>query len=338
MTVRRAARPRVGGNAEWPVMEFAEVNTALVAGNPYFFEWVPTPVSNVNYVSMNGLVMYNFENEAGPNSYATNFVPDFIEITPGVRQFPYPVVAVTDPTLAFSWRKGFGDPSISLRYSDGVWFGNPTIAPGSTTRYALIGGSNEARDLRRVTLANRTVDGVWIRIVRLNGSTGDLVVQLSDHGTSDSNFLTSNGTLLEEVTVSASSLYETSGVFPAMQHPENFNEVTSTPPFDQAHWLFVPFDQQRTLHVGRAYSLRFRKPSGVGDYGWRTPQGCEHNNPSWSPLSGTWAQHEANHEVPWEDGDSRGIQVSTNGGSSWSFYGGNLRCRGPILYRVVGTS
>ena len=118
-------------------MAFAEVNTPPVAGDPYFFEWAPTPVSAANFVSMNGLVLYVFEDEAGPNSYATNFAPDFIEITSGVKQFPYPVVAVADPTLAISWRKGFGDPSLSLRFSDGTWFGNPTIAPGNSTRYAL---------------------------------------------------------------------------------------------------------------------------------------------------------------------------------------------------------
>ena len=187
-----------------------------------------------------------------------------------------------------------------------------------------------------MTLANRTVDGVWIRIVRFGGATGDLVVRLSDHGTSDSDFLTSNGTLLKEVTVAASSLYQTTRVWPIPNpQPENFNEVTDSAPFDQVHWHFVSFGQQITLQVGRAYSLRFRKPSGAGNYGWRTPQGCEHGNPSWSPVSGTWAAHEANHEVSWEDGDSRGIQVSTNGGSTWSWHGGNLRCRGPVLYRCV---
>ena len=63
-----------------------------------------------------------------------------------------------------------------------------------TTRYANIGGAVWARDLRRVTLANRMVDGVWIRIVRYAGATGNLIIRIADHGTADSAFLTDNGT------------------------------------------------------------------------------------------------------------------------------------------------
>ena len=76
-----------------------------------------------------------------------------------------------------------------------------------------------------MTLANRTVDGVWIRIVRYAGATGNLIIRIADHGTADSAFLTDNGTaMLADLTVSQASLYEIAGIGPGGQ-PEKFNEA-----------------------------------------------------------------------------------------------------------------
>ena len=95
-------------------------------------------------------------------------------------------------------------------------------------------------------------------------------------------------------------------------------------PSSSRSWLVAP------IHAD------FSKPSGTGNYGWRCPYGVEHSE-RWSPVSATWAAHEANHEVPWQDQDSRGVQASLNSGATWDWHdeGALIRSRGPILYRCV---
>jgi hypothetical protein len=333
----------IGGNPEWPVMAFGSVSAPLVRGQPYVVQFRPMdPPDNANYVSANNISFWTDDPSTTPGPYEALFFPTFLTLPNGSEQYPYSTFLGGGQPV----HRRVGDFSINLRYSDGVWFGNPSVAqsghtagesyPSPNNRWGVIWGAQnmEMRDRRRVTRANRIVDGVWIRIAGFQSTTGALIFRLEDHGT-DSSDTSGNGTLLKEVSAPASSFKVLTGNYPGNGAPERWNELDANynTTDDQVTWVFLDFEQQITLEVGRIYNGRFRSPNGR--YGWLTGQRCEHNNPQWSPLSVTWEEHEANRTLPWEDEDSRGVQYSLNAGSTWNWLGGNLRKTGPILYRCV---
>lgn len=99
---------------------------------------------------------------------------------------------------------------------------------------------------------------------------------------------------------------------------------------------FLPFSPV-SLSQGTIYNIRGRV-SGSGQFFMGANQGWEHSNVQKSPRGlSSWAEHQAQNRRPlggWRD--SRGTMISTDGGSSWSFWAGLSRKVAPIaLQRVV---
>jgi hypothetical protein len=267
--------------AEYPVMAFTSVNAPLVKGQPYCIQFMPmNPPDSANYVSLNGATFWS---DSTGLPIAENFFPDFLDLPNGSPQCPYPTWAFQG---AQDWRY-CGDLLGNLRYEDGTWFGCPAIAqdtwtnggtyPTTINKYARIAGSLEARDRRRVTLANRIVDGVWVRIVRFPGTTtGDLVFRLEDAGTEhgvDTDDFAGNGTLLKQVTAPPSSFLLLPRDDQTHEYPEHPNTGVWEPPYQQVHRVFMPFGEQITLQVGLDLQRPVRKsPQGTANMGGKPPE------------------------------------------------------------------
>jgi hypothetical protein len=136
-----------------------------------------------------------------------------------------------------------------------------------------------------------------------------------------------NGTTIQSISVPASHFLECGNHFSI----ERWTEAPGFgPPFFKVHWVWVPFSENETFTLGNIYNIRFSASGGFDGKIWTAARG-EQQGIAHVPTS--WADHEAKREVgmnAWED--SRGVQTSTNSGSSWSFLG---RRMAPILFKCV---
>jgi hypothetical protein len=308
-----------GAPASFPVVNFT-LTGQLTFGQPYCVIFRNTHSNpSGNYISMNNIVHYVFNNDASggppPSGMPGSWTPVVVD---GKDWYPFPIVA---RNRILRYRR-IGPPILDLGWSDGAWTG-PGLVSGFGGTNSRISGSNHFRERFRVTRANRTVRGVWIKIVRLNATSGNVIIRLERGPSSDTS---GNGTIVEQRSFAASHV-------PNVGASEAWNEVQHSPPFEKLPWIFFQFNSNRTLSRGTTYNLRI---SSICTTFISTAQRAEHSNARWSPLSSTWAQHEANRQLPIDSfEDSRGVMTSTNGGSSWSFLGGNNREQAPVLFECV---
>jgi hypothetical protein len=195
-----------------------------------------------------------------------------------------------------------------LRYSDGQWVG-PGGAYGGGASYKIsISGNSHLRERFRVTRATRVVRGVFLRVVRINASGGSLTFSLESGPASDTS---GNGTVIEQVTIPAASIFDVGS-------GENVNNESGSAPIDFVPWTWVPFTQNRTLTLGQLYNARLFAPSGNFNM-WCNGRADSFMQGPFGP-SLTWDQWAAQRALEWTAWeDSRGLMVSTNAGSSWSF-------------------
>jgi hypothetical protein len=313
----------------------------LIAKQPYALIARNTHASpNSNFVSQNTPVIYAFNDDSDPSNYAEpgddvsgSIEPQNVSNSIAVVRGWHPVRI--DGTLDlypqpaifrdnFRYRR-IGQPFLTdLIYSDGQR-GN-WGSWGAEDDYAQpIQGTNQVRERFRVTRATRTVSGVFVRVSRHNSSGGSCVLTLESGPASDTS---GNGSTIEQVSVPASNFLSVSNHFSVERWCESCGY---TAPFFKVHWVWVPFSQNRTLTLGNIYSLRLSASGGFDGKIWTAARG---EQPGLSPIASNWDDYEANRTVGmnvWED--SRGVQTSSNGGSSWAFFGG--RRMAPILFKCV---
>lgn len=244
----------------------------------------------------------------------------------------YPVPLISNSNLTGLTCRRFGGGMMALRYDDGVytlWGRGGGSANIVSDGYQFnLTGSNQLRQRFKVTRATRTVSGVFIQAFA-NGTSGNLLVRLESGPDTDSH-TAGNGTLVgTEISVPASNFLNIGATW-------IHNQVQSggdTAALDLPHYVWVPFAANRTLTLGSIYNLRL-VPSGcnlhiVGGARGDDSYGANGRN------TATWAAWEANRRISWTCfEDSRSPQVSTNGGSTWSYGPGPSR-QVPITFKCV---
>ena len=203
----------------------------------------------------------NYEEPAGVNPQnvdATNVTPVSgwsPVIVDGQVWYDWPLKAVNGN---FMYNR-MGPLHMALRYANGQWvsFGAFPSGGGIAGRTAeMHDPAQMARERFRVTRANRTVSGVFLRICRLNATTGTLTVRLEQGPTGDAHF-PGNGTPLGTVLVPHTSIFDV-GVLENVSQGEG-----GTAPLDFVPWLWVPFPAPRTLVLGTNYNLRLSVSTGL---------------------------------------------------------------------------
>jgi hypothetical protein len=161
-----------------------------------------------------------------------------------------------------------------------------------------------------------------MRIVRDNGSTGNLTVRLEEGPTGDAHF-PGNGTLIEIVTVPHTAIYSVG----ADENVSEFQASQGDGGMDIVPYLWVPFSSNHTLATGTTYNLRLSVSSGFACR-MRCNGRLDHPSTGLGPQGSsvsTWANWEAQRQVPWTAWeDSRGFQISPDGGSTWAYAAGRL--------------
>jgi hypothetical protein len=227
----------------------------------------------------------------------------------GTEWYPWPTVA----------RNGQyrypGTPLVSVGYSDGVWAGFLFTAAEPAYKTEISGDKKMYRDRFRVTRASRTVDGVFIRIPRYNGSTGELVVSIEESFIEQAD-ASGNGTVIIQASIPASILTDVGS--------DEYRE-------DLVNWIWVPFSERILFEEGRIYNIRLSAAGGLVTKMFTNKRADSYFAPRASGLS--WSEWADQRTVDWQGfEDSRGGQATTNGGASWSYVTGGLS---PILFRVV---
>lgn len=248
----------------------------------------------------------------------------------GARMYPWPTKCYGNTGTQFQYNR-LGPEHAALRYTDGQWTGPAGHAGGGTEnglKLFLNSTSTQFRERFRVSRASRVVDGVFIRLARTGGTTGNLTVRL-EQGPQVDTHDADNGTLVESVTVPHTAIYNAGAQICEREHDCGVN-TTFTP------YIWVPFTQNRTLTLGTIYNLRIQtdasldveivcsdRPDGQG----LTPLGR---------TVGTWDEWEATRTLPWGAfEDSRGLQFSTDGGATWNYQTGPDRIIAPVTFRCV---
>jgi hypothetical protein len=320
----------------WPTVFFPTPGF-VEAGQPYCLVFRNTHASpGSNHVAINiNQVHRDMDNDQGnppttpppilndgnPRNAWTPFQID------GVDYWPWPVAG--DSTFLRHRRIGIWCGAIG--YTDGpsgtdiiAWHGdgqpNGLMREGVNPGIRYLTGNSQLRERFRVTRASRVVDGVYLMLFRKGSQTGNVVFTLESGPASDTS---GNGSVIEQVSIAinTAALNVGSGYHPTNHKPQ---------------WYFFPFSQNRTLQLGQLYNARLRASSS-GAFGIGCGNRGEHSNIQKSPRGNVgWDEYIANRTQPltaWED--SRGAMETSNGGSSWSFWGGLNRVCLPILFRCV---
>ena len=300
---------------------------ALEAKKPYCFVWInthPDPLNN--HFAQNSDVVYQWNNpvpaqtlSAQPSDFpGEDFWTPATFTDNGVEKtlFPYPITYFNGRPR---WHR-CGPPLIDFRYTDGQWggwasWGSPYITPGYLITFTQ---TKHIRERFRVSRATRTVSSVWLNIWRLNGGTGNLILTLE----SGPNALeTGTGTIIEQVNVPASQIYDAGA---------SFERDTNRSDPDLVPWLEVPFSQNHVLQLGQVYSIRLRTAGGTME----TTASTRGEFQGLSPRHFDFDTHESNRTLSWHTfDDSMGMQQSTNSGTNW-VWAGNRR-QMPCLFKCV---
>jgi hypothetical protein len=304
----------------------------VIAKQPYCIVWINTHADPAgNHVSNNIGSATAFDDPTDPADYqepaginpanvgssitpVSGWSPVMIDGT--IRWHQWPAIAEAG---VLHYRR-LGGLYGQLRYSDGIWVG-PGGAYGGAQGYKVpISGNNHLRERFRVTRATRVVSGVFLRVVRLNASSGSLTFSLESGPASDTS---GNGTIIEQVTFPASNIFDVGG-------GENVNGVGGAA-IDFVPWTWFPFTQNRTLTLGQIYNARVFSPSGNFSM-WCNGRGDSFmQGPDGRDL--TWAEWEDQRQIEWTAWeDSRGMMVSSNAGSTWGF---SVQRLAMILFKCV---
>jgi hypothetical protein len=292
----------------------------LTAKQPYCIIWRNTHANpSGNHVSCNVGLATSFNDPTDPADYqepaginpgnigtsiaaVSGWSPVMIDGT--IRWHQWPALAQNG---VLHYRR-LGGIYAMLRYSDGQWVGPGGAYGGSTAYKVAISGNSHLRERFRVTRATRIVSGVFLRVVRINASSGNLVFALESGPSSDT---LGNGTVIEQVTIPAASIFNVGSA-------ENLNNASGSAPIDFVPWTWVPFKQNRTLTLGQLYNARLFATSGNFNMWCNGRADSFMQGPSGPSL--TWDQWQAQRALEWTAWeDSRGLMVSTNAGSNWRF-------------------
>ena len=343
----------VGSDSTFPEYDFTTTGE-LGAGQPYVIKVINThPDPNSNHVSQN-VVRYYVWNSSNPPHFTEpgggGAIGDILVASRGIRgnvvgssiarvrgYAPHMIDQGGDPFLLypvpigsegseFDYRR-LGGIDSALRYSDGVYTGWGR-GSGTPSEYQFkVTGSNQLRQRFRVTRASRTVSGVFV-MGWVNGTSGDLQVRL-ESGPETDDHTPGNGSLIEQVNVPASMFLDAG---PTLEHNQLLTG-SDTGALDLVHYVWVPFITNRTLTLNHTYNLRL-VPSGCD---FRMIGGARGDDKYgiYGRKASTWATWAINRKISWTCfEDSRGPQVSTDGGSTWA-YGPAEAQQVPITFKCV---
>lgn len=302
-------------NTQWPTLQFT-TQGQTIKGDPYCLIYRNTHANpGANYVSENRSIRYgNQPGDGGtppPGGWTPIVLPAGLTGA-GQPHKPFPTFTRFPPELTLG---RIGPGHWNIRYADGQWVGTGHLGQLATPeRHPIIGNSMVRHRFR--PWRTHTATGVSICIQRRNASGGSVVLTLESGPAS---LDTGNGTLIEQVTIAASALFDigTRDVF-------DFHN-------QKVFWNTVNFSQNRTLSAGTIYTIRVSASGGL-DGSFNAGYRAEHSNIGGSQAFNNFDDHEAGQTLSWGGWEySLGLQVSTNGGSTWSFPSGNNRQTCPLL-------
>jgi hypothetical protein len=335
----------------YEIVTFTSTPGQVVAGQPYCLVFRNThPHPTGNFFSTNVSVQAGWSGSAGSGSAQPSDYEEPSSLDPQSPGSSPAMVAGWSPVYIdgtewhdwpskaydgqFQWNR-LGPEHASVRYSDGQWVLYGVFPAGSIgVGTAILNGSSDmARQRFRVTRANRIVSGVFMRVVRMNNTSGNLIVTLEQGPTGDAHF-PGNGTTIESVTVPHSTIPNVG----AEENVTEFHANNGDGIMDIVPWIWVPFSQNRTLFVGTNYNLRLSR-TGSLDCRMRCNGRVDHPSTGLGPAGlsvSTWAQWESQRNLPWTAWeDSRGFQVSTDSGSTWAYHHATIPILPPILFKCV---
>jgi hypothetical protein len=117
--------------------------------------------------------------------------------------------------------------------------------------------------------------------------------------------------VIEQVIIPAANIFDVGA-------SEALNNESGSVSIDFVPWTWIPFTQNRTLTLGQLYNARLFATSGNFSM-WCNGRADSFMQGPFGPDL-TWTQWEAQRALEWTAWeDSRGLMVSSNAGSSWSF-------------------
>ena len=270
----------------------------------------------------------------------------------GNRWFPYPHKAVNG---RFQFNR-IGPEHFGYHYSPalpgGQWCGNGHIGGvGDPHTSHTFSGQGMGRIRFRVSRATYVVDGFFIRIARLAaiagsgvGTTGNLVFRLEHGPQTDAHSTPSYpaGTPLPTL-IGPPIIVPHGAIYFVNNAPNGFcqNQNLCGLAIPDGNMTFVPYLwvpmvpthtlAQRTLTQGQIYNLTIGVTDGLIcqiQITWRP----DHEEIAEGPVGrnvAAWNDWENDRQIPWQAWeDSRGFQISSNGGATWTY--------DPDLYTMCG--
>jgi hypothetical protein len=220
-----------------------------------------------------------------------------------------------------------GGIQCSLRYSDGTYTNWGRGSGSFPEQQVNIIGNTQVRQRFRVTRASRTVRGVFV-MGWVNGTAGSLNVRLESGPETDAHF-PGNGTLIEQVSVPATWFLNAGA---RLDHNQ-FQAGCDTCALDLVHYVWVPFRTNRTLTLGRTYNLRL-VPNGCNFFMQGGARGDDQYG-VYGRNASTWSSWARNRRISWTTfEDSRGPQVSRDGGATWAYWPAGAQ-QIPITFKGV---
>jgi hypothetical protein len=191
-------------------------------------------------------------------------------------------------------------PWLEVGYDDGTWVGDFETFDRSLSAGHEISGSRRVRERFTVEGATRRVNGVWLRIARVAGATGALVVTLRR-----------GGSTLETVSVASSDVDGCDDC----DDPEDAFRTSAI------GWTYVPFETVHELALGEEHVLEL-SASAAARFGASAGFPMDYS-PIEARSRSFWESARAEHTVD---------------GSTWEPWDGTYRAERdlPVLFTVEG--
>jgi len=292
-----------GGSTGYPVIELLS-KAQLQAGKLYHIVYINSnPPTRCKLKGVSIAEAANCPRDQG--AVGVNGKSHYTDMGPTARYGPYHATAPVNlyrSSSSSSWNKSSAVTSIfEIRYEDGVWVGDTTVAYDSRLSVAnkTIEGDTRGRQVFTVKDASRKVDGVWINYGQksyANGQPMQLLLKSAD------------GSVL-----ATGEIPRSEDCMPVIKSAKNkYDEGCRA-------WGFAELSSTVELVLGSTYSLEFGAPSGAG-FKVTTYFGMAHYGSS--------------NRNEWTDAHA---ELSTNGGSGWSPWADSFRDRDiPMLFTIEG--